>query len=256
MTDLIARDNRSVALLAREEGRPRGYPAATVPAASVEVLVRFVDEPVGSGKRVCVLAPGGSSFYEYTRDLDRPVVLMTRAFSPAGTADVSSLTDAHSVEVPISRETDAPVIGQNKPATAGEVEIGITGFTRFARFRRVSIWADAEMSVPLLILTYDSANYSARELPRYLTLSRRVGVLTTQGESELLLEDGSKLVVEDDAASLPQTIYITVAHSGGATWTPESEILEATFAGVDGTPGSGGDFDPTPRDKESLDLIV
>jgi hypothetical protein len=161
------------------------------------------------------------------------------------------------MSVPFRRETDAPVIGQNKAATADELEIGITGFTRFARHRRVTVSANPDMSDPLATYLYNSLNYAARELPRYLILSRRVGVLTTEpGGSELDAEDGSALVLEDDATLLPRTIYLTVAHSGGAAWTPESDILEATFAGVDGTPGTPGDFDPIPRDKENLDLIV
>lgn len=255
--DLLGRDNTSVALVAREEGRPHGYPAPTAPAASVEVLIRSNDEPPGSARRVCVLVPGGASYYEYNPALDRTLVLMTRAYSPTGMTDVSRLLDAHSADVPFLRETEAPVIGLNKPATAELLEIGITGFTLFARMRRVTISANADMSDPLAVLLFDSSNYVARELPRFFKLSRRTGVLTTEPSvSELDTEAGSALALEDDATVLPLTIYLTVAHSGGTAWTPESTILEATFAAADGTGGSDGEFDPIPHDTHDLDLIV
>jgi hypothetical protein len=112
------------------------------------------------------------------------------------------------------------------------------------------------MSNPLAVYLYDSTNYAAHELPRRFILSRRVGVLTTEEGSELQTEDGSQLVIEDATTILPRTIYLSVAHSGGAAWTPESNILEATFAAADGSGGSGGSFDPTPYDKEDLSLIV
>jgi hypothetical protein len=49
---------------------------------------------------------------------------------------------------------------------------------------------------------------------------------------------------------LAQTIYVAVAHSSGGDWTPDSNILELTFANEgSSTGGSTGIFDPTPRDE-------
>lgn len=46
---------------------------------------------------------------------------------------------------------------------------------------------------------------------------------------------------------LPQTIYVSVAHSSGIGWSAESEILEVTFAAdLSGVGGTTGDFNPEP----------
>jgi hypothetical protein len=256
MSDLVLKSSGGANIVLWPMALQRPYPPATAPPASVEVWWSYDDETFANARFVGHFAPGQSGSFPYTPDADRDVRLYAVSRSASGTPHVSTLEDAVQVTVLFRRETEAPVIGQNKPATAAELEIGITGFTRFARYRRVTISANADMSDPLAVLLFDSAAYAAHELPRYLTLSRTVGVLTTEAGLELETEDGSKLTTEDDATTLPRTVYITVAHSGGAAWTPESAILEATFAGVDGTPGSPGDFDPVPRDKEHLDLIV
>jgi hypothetical protein len=108
------------------------------------------------------------------------------------------------------------------------------------------------MSSPLAVLTFDSADYEARELPRYFVLSRTfAGDITTEAGVDLTTEDGSQLVTEATTV-LPLTVYLTVAHSSGVAWTPESAVLSVTFAAADGTGGSAGDFDPTPRDEHTL----
>lgn len=256
MSDLVLKSSGGANIVLRPMALPRPYPLPTAPPASVELWWSYDDETFANARYVGLFAPGQSGSFPYTPDADRDVRLYAVARSASGTPHVSTLEDAVQATVLFRRETEAPAVGINKPATAEALELGITGFTRFARFRRVRVYADAGLSTLLNEFLFDSANYAARELPRYMTLSRHVGVLTTQGGSELLAEDDSKLTTEDDAAILPATIYITVEHSGGAAWTPASNILEATFAAVDGSGGSDGDFDPTPRDKESLDLIV
>jgi hypothetical protein len=48
---------------------------------------------------------------------------------------------------------------------------------------------------------------------------------------------------------LAATLYVAVAHSSGGDWTPDSNILEITFANdTSGDGGSTGDLDPTPKD--------
>ncbi|HYY94060.1 MAG TPA: hypothetical protein VE713_06040, partial [Pyrinomonadaceae bacterium] len=175
--------------------------------------------------------------------------------SASGARGYASVREATQAYVPFRRETAAPTTGQNKPATATEVEIGITSFTRFARMRRITISANADMSDPLVVLRFDSTDYVDRELPRYFILSRTfAGDLTTEGGVDLTTEDGSQIVTEATTV-LPLTVYLTVAHSSGVAWTPESAVLSVTFAAGDGTGGSAGDFDPTPRDKHTLEAM-
>ncbi len=52
---------------------------------------------------------------------------------------------------------------------------------------------------------------------------------------------------------LASTVYVAVAHSSGGAFTPDSNILELTFANEgSGAGGSTGDFDPTPKDTYDL----
>jgi hypothetical protein len=254
--DLVS-SYEGVNIVSRVWDLPNDYPSPNSPTAYVKLYwrVRAPGEPVTAWNEGPTVSPTAVGRIHFNPDADKNVEVAPMPYSALGTPGFSSIEDAFNATLIVQRETDAPVIGQNSPSTADTVEIGITGFTRFARFRRATISANADMSAPLAVLSFDSANYAAHELPRYLTLSRQIGVLTTEGGSELETEGGSTVTVEDDAATLPLTIYITVAHSGGSAWTPESNVLEVTFAGADGAGGSDGDFDPIPRDKESLGLI-
>jgi hypothetical protein len=55
---------------------------------------------------------------------------------------------------------------------------------------------------------------------------------------------------------LAQTIYITVAHSSGVSWTADSDVLTLTFANEgSGEGGSTGEFDPTPRNQYELTTL-
>lgn len=257
--DAIAKRSGGQNLVGRPQARAAWQPAATVAAHEVEVLTQDVNPVTGAllGAPVSLgrFHPEARVRVRNNPDSDKHVRVYAISYAADGTPHASSLEGAVQATVPFQRETDAPEIGQNKPATAEEVEIGITGHTRFARFRRVTVSANADMSDPLATYLFDSADYGAHELPRYFTLSRDTGVLLAEDGSPLLAEDDSPLLNEN-ASTLPVTVFITVAHNGGAAWTPESNVLEVTFAGLDGSPGSPGDFDPIPRDRESLGLIV
>lgn len=258
--DAVAKKSGGQNIVGRPQARAPWYSAATVDAQEVEIFVQEID-PVtrafmGAPQSKGRFSAEGKVVITHTPDSDRDVIVYAMPYAADNTPGYSDIRHAEQATVLFRRETDAPAVGITKPATAEEVEVGITGFTRFARYRRVTVSANADMSDPLAVLTYDSSAYAARELPRYLTLTRTAGALTTEGGSELQAEDGSTLTTESDAAVLPLTVYVTVAHSSGAAWTPESEILQVTFAAVGETGGSGGDFDPTPRDKESLDPVL
>jgi hypothetical protein len=257
--DLILKPSGGQNIVLRPQARAPWYEPAAVDAHEVELYKQEIDPATGTflGKPVLVgrFAPAGKVAIPHDPDSDRDVIVYAMPYSASGAAGFSEVAHATQAYVPFRRETDAPMIGQNAPATTEEVEIGITGFTRFARGRRVTVSANADMSGPLAVLLFDSADYVARELPRYLRLQREAGVLTTEAGSELLTEDGSQLSAETGEAALPRTVYVTVAHNGGAAWTPESNILEVTFAAGDGTGGSAGDFDPTPRDSKNLDAL-
>lgn len=257
--DLILKASGGQNVVLRPQARPAWYAPATVDAHEVELFKQEIDPgrggyyglPVSLGR----FPAEGTAVIPHTPDSDRDLIIYAMPISATGAAGYASVREATQAYVPFRRETAAPTTGQNKPATATEVEIGITGFTRFARMRRVTISASADMSDPLVVLTFNSTDYVDRELPRYFILSRTFrGDLTTESGSELLTESGAQLVTEADTV-LPLTVYLTVAHSSGVAWTPESAVLSVTFAAADGTGGSAGDFDPTPRDEHTLEAM-
>lgn len=245
-----------VAAVLRDANVAAYYPPATVGAAWVKVWAREKGRGVDTAFVLAEGKPGGELSTLFNPDADTTLLVAPISYSASNVPSVSDLEHADWQEFAVVRERDAPVIGQNSPASTDSVEIGITGFTRFARMRRVTVSASADMSDPLAVLLFDSETYVARELPRYLTLSREAGLLTTEDGSELLAEDDTRLEAESGLSALPRTVYVTVAHSGGAAWTPESNVLEVTFAAGDGTGGSDGDFDPTPRDRKNLDDLT
>jgi hypothetical protein len=252
---LILKPSGGQNVVLRPQARPRYYPDPTAKTATVEVSWGYADEGAGQARFLGHFAPGQMGSFPYTPDLDRHVRLYSVSRSASGVPSVSVLEDAEQASVPFQRETEAPVIGQNEPATAAEVRIGIDGFTRFARLRRVTVSANDDMSDPLEVLLFDSDDYKSKELPRYFVLERSTGeAILTEGGLGLTTEGGETLTTE--AGALPLTVYVTVAHSSGTAWTPESNILEVTFAAEDGTGGSGGDFDPRPTDRHKLEPIV
>jgi hypothetical protein len=257
--DAIAKRSGGQNIVGRPQARPARYEDASVDAHEVEVFVREIDPATGafSGvpKSLGRFPAEGTVIYPHNPDTDRDVIVYAMPYSADGTAGFSEIAHATQAQVLFRREMAAPVIGQNAPATTDAVEIGITDFTRFARHRRLTVSTNADMSSPLLVLLLDSQAYAARELPRYLTLQRMAGGLTAESGEQLLTESGEQLTAEDESAALPRTVYVTVAHSSGVAWTPESEVLEITFAAGDGTGGSAGDFDPTPRDLKNLDEL-
>jgi hypothetical protein len=395
-------------IVLRPQARAAWYPSVRVGAASVGVWWRYEGESWRSARFIGRFSPGAQIDYPVALDLDRNIILSTISYSARGIASVRSLKDAVEATIIVQRETEAPVVGQVGEATTDRVSLGIDGFTRFARERRVRISPNADMSGATEIVLA-SSDYSSRELPRYFDLDRG-GVFTPDytlnpGDDPLSVgwaktgagtvgasgggwqintqstnlqtfytkssfptdpfEEGFTLVIpvpsisaqevdasagdsvavrvrnatkqfnlsfdatnlvlngsdptahggaganhylvvaaggatasvyvdgalalEDELAvtvasgsaflrfgdlettndgtaiwaglkyqlsasvpQFPQTIYVTVAHSGGNAWTPESEVLELSFADDAGAGGTVGVFNPVPRDKVNL----
>lgn len=257
--DVVAKASGGQNVVARAMAAPHVYRPAEVPAAYVRFFLSFDGEPARNARVVeGRFAPGAPFSIPSARDIDRDLRLYIVSYSADDTPSVSRLEDAVQLTIPARRETNAPKIGQDGQATADSVRIGITDFNRYARMRRLTVSANPDMSDPLLVLTLDSATYVERELARYFVLERALGgALKAQTGGVLLTEPaGLAFEVEGGEPALPLTVYVTVAHSSGAAWTPESNVLGVTFAAADGTGGSDGDFDPNPIDRHKLDPIV
>src|ERR1043165_2686108 len=229
-THYLTDQQGGVSLILADEDTPIYIPPHSTGAARVELWVYDADKGIDSAEKVAEGKPGGDFSFDYNPDRDRDLYVTTITYSASNTPS-SDLAHASWALLQHTRETDAPVIGQNSPATTDSVEIGITGFTRFARYRRLTVSANADMSDSLQVVTFDSEDYASKELPRYLTLSREGGVLTTEAgnspaSDQLVTEAGNAapgdVLTVESGAILPATVYLTVAHSGGTRWTPES----------------------------------
>lgn len=80
------------------------------------------------------------------------------------------------------------------------------------------------------------------------TSSLKFGDLTTTDDADVVWP-GFVYQLDNVPVRLAATIYVAVAHSSGGDYTPDSNILELTFANEgSGEGGSTGEFDPTPKD--------
>jgi len=224
--DFVLTDEFAVNLVLEDET----LPANTQEPVLAELYISYADEHVGTAQKVGVVFVGQTFIMEYTPEFDRDIRITPISRGPNGKPDKSMLNDADSKILQIRRETIAPVIGQSENASTLTIEtvthsrivIGIDGFTRYARFRKVEVASNAAMTADLETMIYDSAGFASKELPRFVNLTR---------ESE----------------ATPKTRYVRVSHSSGLEYGPPSPVLEVTFASSAGTGGSAGNFDPIPR---------
>lgn len=265
--NLAARKSGGPNVVGRPQARPAWYATASVDAREVEVFAQRLDDAgavSGAPLSVGRFSPAAEIVIPHTPDLDCRLRVYLMPYGPDGTPGYSSLRDCPQFTVDFRRETDPPVIGQTG-ATAtpwDTVQFGITDFTRFARLRRVTVSENADMSgTPLAVIVRAADSEIARDLPRFFILSRVGGGMNAEAgnapaSDPLRVEDGNTpaadLLTLETGTILPATVYVTVAHSSGNGWTQESNILQLTFAAGDGTGGSAGDFDPTPRDTHGL----
>ncbi len=120
-----------------------------------------------------------------------------------------------------NREDAEPAVGLTLPAADTSAAVGIGAYTGEAKFRRIEISDNADMSSATEeIIAASEFPYSV--LPTSVVLTRPT-----------------------DTGNI--TKYIRVSHSSnGRDFGPTSDILPVTFATGGGTGGSGGGFDPDP----------
>lgn len=198
--DLILKPSGGSNIVLRPQARATWYPDAEVDPVEVEIFKReldadgrFTGDAVSLGRFPSV----GRIELPNNPDADRNIRYYAISYAADGTPSVSSLEDAVQVTVLVKRETEAPTIGQDGAAAADSVKLGISGFTRFARKRRIRIADNPEMTNPIEIVL-DSDDYVARELPKYFILERDLPAeaVLLESDSYLLLEDDSKLLLE------------------------------------------------------------
>lgn len=223
MATLLLNPIRGIALVLRDQSQPLYRLPADQEPVAVEVWRNFADEEVGANAELIgVVQPGQTLTKEYNPDTDREYRFYLQSRGVDGARDTSVLSEAVSIVFSPQRENEAPIIGQVEAAENLLVQIGVDNFTRFARLRKVETADDEDFTVNVQTEIYDSADFIAKELPRYLNLNRPSGTGTL-------------------------TTWVRVSHSSGAEYGPTSDPLEVTFANSGGTGGSTGSFSPIPH---------
>jgi hypothetical protein len=241
--DLVS-DSAGINIVSRPMDEVQDYPDASVPAAYVVIYwrARNPGDPATAWTQGPTVSPVATVEIPYNPAVDKNVEIAPMPFSASGTPRYSSIDDCFA-EIGQThlhqREMDAPLIGQVGDATTDFVTVGVSGYSNFARQRRVKIATALDGSGHLVTPTLTTFDSTPNSPPPYLDFERGTG---------------------------PQTIYVAVAHSSGngTVWTPDSNILTLAFASSDGTGGGGGtgsgeptggtsgDFNPLPRDLYTL----
>ena len=222
MPTLLLRAIKGIHLVLRDQSQPAWRPEPTQEPATVEVWMSYADEQVGTAQLLDVVVPGQTIVRDYTADLDRPLRFTPISVGVSGARSDSLLSLAESTIFTPQRETEAPTIGQVGDAGQFLLVVGIDGFSRAARYRKVEVADDVDMSVNLRVTIKDGADQASRELPRFENITRESG---------------------DDAL----TQYVRVSHSSGGAYGAASDVLEVAFADRHGGGGTSGDYDPTPH---------
>jgi hypothetical protein len=172
MMNLIARTSGGRNILARPQARAAWYPAASVHPSQVEVYWRYDNEPPAAGRKVGVFSPTQQVSIPYNPLVDRNVLVGTISIAPDGTRSARELADAHWEALTFQRETAAPVIGQTGDATVDSVTIGVTGFTKLARKRRLRIADTLTGGGALVTPSEDIFDAGNGQVPGYIDIAR------------------------------------------------------------------------------------
>lgn len=221
---LLKRSSGSNVIL-RDQAQPAFYPTATVAPVAADIYVHYSDEPASAARFVRSYGPGETITIPHNPATDRNLVVRAIARSARGVADVSELEDASSFTALFQRETNAPAVVQIGAATQGLLSLSVTGFTQYARARRVRIADDAAMTVNVRV---DVVEYGVGLVPTVYQLQRQ----TSAGQSA-------------------QTVYVRISHSSAGVngpWSPESPAQQFTFADSTGSGGTTGGGSDVPRD--------
>ena len=176
MRDLIIKSSGGANIVIRPQAIPQWRPAATTDPVSVEVWACEVGKPLSEAFKVGDFAPGSTGSIPYNPDTDRNLRLFTVSRSASGVPGVSRLEDGEKLVALFQRETAAPQVGQVGAATAEKITVGVDGFSRFARKRKLRTADNAAMNDASVIIR-DSDSYIDRELPRYIEILRSAGIV-------------------------------------------------------------------------------
>lgn len=169
--NIIAKASGGKNIVARPMARPQWYPPASVQPATVEVWQRAKGEPAAAARLVGRYRPGESGSFAYNPLEDKDLILSTISIAPDGTPSVRELADAEEHLLVFQRETAAPVIGQVGDAIANSVTIGVTGYTKLARQRRLRI-ADSLSGGALVSPTEEIFDSGNEPVPAFIDIAR------------------------------------------------------------------------------------
>jgi hypothetical protein len=207
--ELLLQPRPGVALVLATVPQPALRPARA-PAAAVDIYLGYADDEFGRAQLLGTVRPGTTLVREYEPDRDRDLRLHQIPRAADGTPAVGQLLDADTVELPVNRMVDIPVIDQ--PYLAANTSIGLSiPRNRYARRVKVEVSPHSDMS---------AADVTEVDLT---------------GDSQL-----SGIQLNRDPAAGTLTRYVRVSFSAGGDYGPSSAIKTVTFADLGGSGGSGG----------------
>jgi hypothetical protein len=209
--DLVARNSGGLQLVGRPQARPAWYPTDRVRPVRVEVWWRYDGEVAAAARLIGIYRPGQQVKVPLTPLVDRDLIFSVVTISSDGLRSVRELFDAHEVPLVYTRETRAPSLMQIGTATNTEIRIAIEGYSSLVSKRRITVADAAGNTQQQFETTIDPAD-----------VMDRVVYLRRAAQAEA------------------RPIFVTVAHSAGGAYGPDSSPLACTFATGDGSGGTAG----------------
>lgn len=223
--DVLARNSGGVQVIGRPMARPAWYPVERVRPVRVEVWWRYDGEVAAAARLIGIYAPGQVVQAPLNPMVDRDLIFSTVTVSSDGLRSVRELADAHEIRMPYQRETTAPTVSQIGTSTNTQIQLAVDAYSSLVIMRRIKVADNVGMTTNLVVI--ETTINPADLMQRVIYLNRT-------------------------AAPAAKTIYVTIAHSSGGDYGPESTPLACTYATSGGTGGTSGTGQTFPHREYTL----
>ena len=186
-------------------------------SVDADIFWRYEDEPEAEPEFLTTCAAGKAVSVPFDFSDARPIRLFLVSKQADGNQLAYRAQEGKQLVFNPNIETSVPVIGQLTSATNTEVSIWVNNFTEKAKYRKIEVSPNSDMSSPDTVETQLASDFGVNNLlPNEFTI-------TKTGEA------------------LAVTKYVRIAHSSNnETFGTASNILTVVFATSGGSGGSGG----------------
>ena len=188
-----------------------------IPSVEGDIFWRYEDEPDSAPRFLATCAAGKEIIVPFDFADARPIRLFLVSKQANGNQLAYRAQEGVQLLFNPNIENQTPTIGQLTAATNTEVTIWVNDFTEKAKYRKIEVSPNSDMSSPDLVEYQMASDFGVNNL-----LPNSV-LITKTGEASAV------------------TKYIRVSHSSNnQTYGTPSNILTVIFANSGGTGGSGG----------------